>query len=225
MQNILDYIYSNNDVTYSVVEESLQLVNEEGWTMKDVYETLFIDEIYGDQLNEGWFGDKLRKLAGKADKAEDKARETIGKAKEGIKNAKDAIVAKFEEWSQEAKDAYNQLKEWAGKKWDALKEGVEEVIGKIEGAFAKVKDAISSVIKTIGKVGKDIALTTAGLLVILIKGIISMTKKGAKAVEKLFNDTKMFFGNAILVLGIVVGQKVGFDKDYESYQVALAFGE
>ena len=222
MQNILDYIYNAN--SYSIVEESLQLVNEEGWTMKDVYEALFIDEIYGDQLNEGWFGDKLRKLAGKADNAEAKAKENIGKAKEGIKNAKDAVVAKFEEWSNEAKDAYKQLKEWAGKKWDAIKDGVEDVIGKIEGAFSKVKDTISNIIKSIGKVGKEIALTTSGLLVILIKGIIAMTKKGAKAVEKLFNDTKMFFGHAILVLGIVVGQKVGFDKDYENYQVELAFG-
>lgn len=224
MKTITAYIKSTNyELNSNIVEESLALVAE-GWTMQDVYETLFANEVYDEnQLNEGWFGDKLRKLAGFADNAEDKAKETINKTKEGIKNAKDAVVAKFDEWSNEAKEAYNNLKSWAGDKWENIKDGVAEVIGKIEGAFNKIKDTLGNIIAAIGKLSKDIVLTTAGLLILLVKEIIALTKKGADLVTKLFDDAKMFAGNAIFSLGAITAKKAGFEKEELSSHLELIY--
>lgn len=223
MKTISEYIKYSNILTDNFIDESLALESE-GWTMQDVYETLFITDIYdNNQLNEGWFGDKLRKLAGVADNAEDKARETINKTKEGIKNAKDAVVAKFDEWSNEAKEAYNNLKKWAGNKWDDIKSGVEEVIGKIEAAFNKIKDTMKNIIISIGKLSKDIALTTVGLLILIVKQMIALVKKGSDLVEKLFNDAKLFAGNAMFNLGAITAKKAGLSQEDLTNSLGLMF--
>ena len=224
MKTINEYIrFSVNNINYNIIDEALALESE-GWTMQDVYETLFITDIYdNDQLNEGWIGDKLRKLAGAADTAEDKAKETINKTKEGIKNAKDAVVAKFDEWSNEAKEAFNNLKKWAGSKWDKVKKDITEIIGKIEAAFNKIKDTIKNIVVSIGKLSKDIVLTTVGLLILLVKQIIALIDKGSDLVMKLFNDAKLFAGNAIFNLGAVAAKKAGLSQEELTNVLNLTF--
>ena len=189
MRTITEYLNSSNSNEFMLFES----INTE-MSLQEVYESLF-DKMFNEdrQLNEG-LGDWLRKLAGKGDKIDAKAKEL-----------KDAAKAKIDKISDAAKNAIEAAKQKAGDAWDSVKDTYTSAVATIDDAIQNAKASVEDMVTKAG-IKMETFVATAGQV------MSNMYAQGKEKLANSFKDTKKAAAFNALLLGAILCKNNGIDS-------------
>ena len=189
MRTITEYLNSSNSNEFMLFES----INTE-MSLQEVYESLF-DKMFNEdtQLNEG-LGDWLRKLAGKGDKVDAKAKEL-----------KDAAKAKIDKMSDAAKNAVETAKQKAGDAWDSVKDTYTSAVAAIDDAIQNAKTSVEDMVTKAG-IKMETFVATAGQV------MSNMYAQGKEKIANSFKDTKKAAAFNALLLGAILCKNNGIDS-------------
>ena len=189
MRTITEYLNSSNSNEFMLFES----INTE-MSLQEVYESLF-DKMFNEdmQLNEG-LGDWLRKLAGKGDKIDAKAKEL-----------KDAAKAKIDKRSDAAKNAIEAAKQKAGDAWDSVKDTYTSAVATIDDAIQNAKASVEDMVTKAG-IKMEAFVATAGQV------MLNMYAQGKEKLANSFKDTKKAAAFNALLLGAILCKNNGIDS-------------
>lgn len=189
MRTITEYLNSSNSNEFMLFEN----INTE-MSLQEVYESLFNKMFDEDmQLNEG-LGDWLRKLAGKGDKIDAKAKELKDSAKE-----------KIDKMSDDAKKAIEAVKQKAGDSWDSVKDTYTAAVATIDDALQNAKASVEDVVKKSGIKMEAFMAATA-------QTITNLYAQGKDKLANTFQDTKHTAAMQTLMLGAILCKNNGIDS-------------
>lgn len=189
MRTITEYLNSSNSNEFMLFES----INTE-MSLQEVYESLFDKMFYEDmQLNEG-LGDWLRKLAGKGDKIDAKAKEL-----------KDAAKAKIDKMSDAAKNAIEAAKQKSGDAWDSVKDTYTSAVAAIDDAIQNAKASVEDMVTKAG-IKMEAFVATAGQV------MSNMYATGKEKLANSFKDTKRAAAFNALLLGAILCKNNGIDS-------------
>ena len=189
MRTITEYLNSSNSNEFMIFES----INTE-MSLQEVYESLFNKMFDEDmQLNEG-LGDWLRKLAGKGDQIDAKAKEL-----------KDAAKEKIAKMSDDAKNAIGAVKQKAGDAWDSVKDTYTAAVATIDDALQNSKASIEDVVKKSGIKMEAFMAATA-------QTITNLYAQGKDKLANTFQDTKHTAAMQTLMLGAILCKNNGIDS-------------
>ena len=189
MRTITEYLNSSNSNEFMLFES----INTE-MSLQEVYESLF-DKMFNEdmQLNEG-LGDWLRKLAGKGDKIDAKAKEL-----------KDAAKAKIDKISDAAKNAIEAAKQKVGDAWDSVKDTYTSAVATIDDAIQNAKASVEDMVTKAG-IKMEAFVATAGQV------MSNMYAQGKEKLANSFKDTKKAAAFNALLLGAILCKNNGIDS-------------
>lgn len=189
MRTITEYLNSSNSNEFMLFEN----INTE-MSLQEVYESLF-DKMFNEdmQLNEG-LGDWLRKLAGKGDKLDARAKEL-----------KDAAKAKIDKMSDAAKNAIEGAKQKAGEAWDSVKDTYTSAVAAIDDAIQNAKVSVEDMVTKAG-IKMETFVATAGQV------MSNMYAQGKEKIANSFKDTKKAAAFNALLLGAILCKNNGIDS-------------
>lgn len=190
MRTITEYLNYSNSNEFMLFES----IDTE-MSLQEVYESLF-DKMFDEnmQLNEGKVGDWLRKLAGKSDNVEAKAKEL-----------KDAAKAKIDKMSDAAKNAIENAKQNAGDAWDSVKDTYTSAVATIDDAIQNAKTSVEDMVTKAG-IKMETFVATAGQV------MSNMYAQGKEKIANSFKDTKKAAAFNALLLGAILCKNNGIDS-------------
>ena len=189
MRTITEYLNYSNSNEFMLFES----INTE-MSLQEVYESLFNKMFDEDmELNEG-VGDWLRKLAGKGDKIDAKAKEL-----------KDAAKAKIDKMSDAAKNAIEAAKQKAGDSWDSVKDTYTSAVAAIDDAIQNAKASVEDMVTNAG-IKMEAFVATAGQV------MSNMYATGKEKLANSFKDTKRAAAFNALLLGAILCKNNGIDS-------------
>lgn len=189
MRTITEYLNYSNSNEFMLFES----IDTE-MSLQEVYESLF-DKMFDEdmQLNEG-LGDWLRKLAGKGDKIDAKAKEL-----------KDAAKAKIDKISDAAKNAIEGAKQKVGDAWDSVKDTYTSAVVAIDDAIQNAKASVEDMVTKAG-IKMETFVATAGQV------MSNMYATGKEKLANSFKDTKKAAAFNALLLGAILCKNNGIDS-------------